>query len=95
MNVDGYMVRVSLEGDVLTAEGTNKASRVALAGQDHAAGPVVLQRSDITAVEYRPASTWANGRVTVHAGGSRYVLHFRRKQQGAFLELAQALGATV
>lgn len=95
MNVDGYMVRVSLEGDVLTAEGTNKASRVALAGQDHAAGPVVLQRSDITAVEYRAAGVLTNGRVTVRAGDRSYVLHFRRKQQAGFLELAQVLGATV
>lgn len=96
MDMNGYMVRVSYVGDVLTAEGTNKASQVALAGQDHAAGPVVVPRSDIARVEYRPASVLANGRVTVHTvQGRKHVLHFRRKDSEAFTQLAQVLGATV
>lgn len=96
MDVQGYMVRVSYDGQTLTAEGTNKASQVALAGQDHAAGRVVLTRAEIERVEFKGASALTNGRLTVHSTeGRKYVLHFRRKQTDGFSELAQALGANV
>lgn len=96
MDMDGYMVRVSLRDGVLTAEGKNKAAQVALRGEERNQGPVVLPVSDIERVEHKAANALVNGRVTVHAtGGRKYVLHFRRKSNAEFAELARALGASV
>lgn len=96
MHAHGYMVEVEWDGDTLTATGTNKASQVALAGAEHAAGPVVVPAANIARVEVKSASALVNGRVTVHThDGARYVLHFRRKQADAFTELARALSANV
>lgn len=96
MELNGYMVRVSFDGDVLTAEGTNKAAQVALRGQDRLEGPVVVPVAQVERVEHKAANPMANGRVTVHTtDGRKYVLHFRRKDREAFAQLAVALGATV
>lgn len=94
MDVDGYMVRVSFDGTTLTAEGTNKMGRVALAGEDHDAGPVQIPVSEIQRVEFKQASAMVNGKITVHtAAGRKYQLHFRKKQRDGFTALAQQLGA--
>lgn len=90
----GYMVEVEWDGHTLTARGTNKASRVALRGQDHAAGDLVLTREQMEQVTFKPANPLVNGTVVIHArDGKKYQLHFRRKQADGFRELATALGA--
>lgn len=87
----GYMLEVTLANDTLTMHGTNGASRVALAGQDHGTDPVV-PLAEVESTEWRPASALVNGRLTVHTrGGQRYVLHFRRKQQPDMERLAGLL----
>lgn len=92
MKVNGYMLEVEYDGHTLTAQGTTKASQVALRGQQHNDGPLILQRADIATVDVRAATRLTNGRVTLHtAGGAKYVLHFRRKQADAFAQLALAL----
>lgn len=91
MHARGYMLEVEYDGQTLTAEGTTKAARIALRGAEHDQGPLILNRADITQVDHKPASALTNGRLTLHTAGGRYVLHFRRKQAGAFTELAAAL----
>lgn len=94
MHTHGHMIEVEYDGQRLTVTGTNKASRAALRGADHGAGPLILERADITAVDVKPPTVLANGRLTVHtSSGDRYLLHFRRKQAADFTELADALNA--
>lgn len=86
------MVQVDWDGRVLTCEGTSKMSRVALAGQDHAGGPVVILAADIAGVELKDANMVKNGTLTVHTTqGRKYQLHYRRKQTPGFQALAEAL----
>jgi hypothetical protein len=93
--VDGYMIDVNYDGQTLTVRGKNKAARVALAGADHGEGDVVIPRHEIASATLKDASMLVNGNLVVHtAGGRKYQLHFRRKQQADFEQLAQQLGAT-
>lgn len=92
--MDGYMTEVTYEDDVLTVRGKNKAARVALAGADHKAGDVVIARNEIASTEYKPSKLGGtiNGNLIVTTtDGKRYQLHFRKKQQADFEELARAL----
>lgn len=92
MNVRGYMIDVTLTDETLTVEGTNKPARMALRGDQHGDGPLVIPRADITGVEHKKANALVNGAVTVKTtNGDRYVLHFRKKSQDDFAELAAAL----
>lgn len=92
MELSGYMQKVELTEDRLTVEGTNKATRVALRGKDHAAGPVVVLRNEVAAVDHKSANPLTNGRVTVKTkGGESYTLHFRRKANAEFAQLADTL----
>ena len=87
----GYMLQATLEGDVLTLHGTNRASRVALAGQDHGTDPVV-PLAEVAHTDWKPASRLTNGRLILFTrAGQSYTLHFRRKQQADMERLAAAL----
>lgn len=87
----GYMVEADFDGTTLTMQGTNKAGRVALAGEDHGAGPVRLSREQITGVALKDASMLVNGNLRVSAGAKTYQLHFRKKQAADFQALHAAL----
>jgi hypothetical protein len=92
MDLRGYMLNITWDGHTLTAEGTTKASQVALRGADHAAGPLVLERDQITGVDVKPANALVNGKLTLHTvDGGRYQLHYRRKQADGFTQLANEL----
>lgn len=91
--IRGYMVEVEFDGQTLRARGTNKAARVALAGEDHEQD-VVLPRDQIQQVNLKPASMLVNGNLRVTStAGKTYQLHFRKKQTADFEQLAQALNA--
>lgn len=86
------MVNVTYDGETLTAEGTTRASRIALAGSEHAAGPVVIPSTSMASVTFKDANPITNGAITIRTtDGRKVVLHFRRKQRLAFRELASAL----
>ena len=78
MDIDGYGCHVQYDEHtgVLRARGTNKAAQIALRGQQHAEGELVLPVSDLATVQLRPATRMVNGRLDLHAAdGSRYRLH--------------------
>lgn len=88
----GYMVEAEWDGRQLRARGTNKASQVALAGQDHAAGDVVIPAGEIASARLKPASMMTNGNLIVRTVDGRKVqLHFRRKQADDFQALYEAM----
>lgn len=92
--MDGYMIDVQWDGTTLTVHGKNKASRIALAGEDHARD-VVLTRDQMAKVTYKPASMVVNGNLIIETTlGKRHQLHFRRKQRAGFEALARELEAT-
>jgi hypothetical protein len=92
MHLRGYMIEVTLTDDSLTIEGTTKPARIALRGQQHGDGPVVVPRGDIAQVEHKAASALVNGKVRVQTkAGEKYDLHFRKKSQDEFAALAEAL----
>ena len=92
MTVDGYMVQADWDGSTLVVRGTNKAGRVALLGEDHAAGEVSIRGGDIARVELKDASRLVNGNLVVHTtAGRKYQLHFRRKSQEEFTALRESL----
>ena len=92
MNARGYMIEVTLDDEALRVEGTTKPARIALRGEDHGSGPLVIPRAQIASVEHKRANALVNGAVTVKTTeGSQYVLHFRKKSQDEFAALAAAL----
>lgn len=94
MKIQGHMIEVDWDGHALRARGTNKAAHVALRGQNHAAGDVVLPREAIASVTFKGANPLVNGNLTVTAtDGQKYQLHFRRKHASQFEALARDLRA--
>ena len=90
------MIEVTWYGNTLVVHGKNKAARVALAGEGHGDGDVVIPRYEIDHVTFKDANALVNGNLTVHTtGGRKYQLHFRRKQRDDFRELAKQLGVVV
>jgi hypothetical protein len=95
MQIDGYMITVWWDASqrTLRARGTTKIARVALLGEQHTDGDLVLARDQITQVRHRPAGALVNGSITLHTtAGRKHILHFRRKHNDDFARLAQALG---
>lgn len=89
--IQGYMIDVDWDGETLRVHGKNKAARVALAGADHDSD-VVVPRAAIADVTLKDASMMGNGNLRVTtADGTKYQLHFRRKQAEDFRALAAAL----
>lgn len=92
MNVRGYMIEVTLTDEALTVEGTNKPSRIALRGEQHDAGPLVIGRGEIVGIDHKKAGALTNGSIAVRTtSGEKYVLHFRKKSNDEFSALATAL----
>jgi hypothetical protein len=92
IHAEGYMVEADWDGATLVARGTNKMGRVALAGEGHADGDVVLPRESIADVTFKKASRMVNGNLTVRTvDGRKYQLHFRRKTADQFDALHAAL----
>lgn len=90
----GHMVEVDWDGHTLRARGTNKAAHMALRGQDHTEGDLVLTREQISGATFKGANALVNGNLTVTtADGRKYQMHFRRKQATEFEGLARDLGA--
>lgn len=93
MDVEGYMVQVSWDGATLRAHATKKMAAVALMAENYRED-LVLTREHIASVGWKAANPMVNGALTLTTvGGSRHVLHFRRKQQGGMQELYDALQA--
>jgi hypothetical protein len=94
MNVHGYMIDAEWDGQTLTVTGSNKAARVALRGEQHGDGPLVVSKEDLALVDFKDASMMVNGKITVTTrDGAKHQLHFRKKQAGDFRTLADALTA--
>ena len=92
--MDGYMIDVQWDGTTLRVHPKNKAAAIALSGEDHKAGDVVLTREQIATATYKPASRLVNGNLDVTStSGKRHQLHFRRKHADGFDALARDLGA--
>ena len=95
------MVEAEWDGQTLRMRGSNKASHYALAGftSDPESGmpvrhegDVVVERADIASVDIKDASRLTNGCLTITTrAGRTFQMHFRRKQAGDFVALAQAL----
>lgn len=96
MEISGYMIKIRFDGHTLQVHPTSRPAAVALLGEQHRDGDLVLPADQIASATFKPAGLLTNGRVVVRdVIGRRYVLHFRRKQQPGMAELAQQLGATV
>lgn len=88
------MVEAEWDGQTLRARGTNKAGQMALRGDRRDEGDVVLTRDDMTSVRFKEAGRMVNGNLIVTAtDGAKYQMHFRRRDNDAWRELASALGA--
>jgi hypothetical protein len=91
MEIHGYLCEVELDDEKLTARGTNKAARVALRGEQHGEGDLVLPRDEVQVVGFKDAGPMINGRLVLESGGQKYRLHFRKKQAADFAALHRAL----
>lgn len=97
MKVDAYMAEAEWDGLVLVLRGTTGPGRVALLGERHKDGEVRIPREHIAAVElHEPKLGGAvNGNLIVrHVDGTKYQLHYRKKQSAGVEALATALGVT-
>jgi hypothetical protein len=90
----GDQVKATLTDDTLTLHGTTRPSRIALDGRHWPPLDPVLSRAGITG-EWRPATRFAPGRLTLHHERRTYVLHVRRDQQDDMARLSGLLGITV
>lgn len=92
MTIQGYMIDVDYDGTVLRVHGKNKPARVALAGEAHGDGDVVVPRERIASVDLKDASMMVNGNLRITTvDGRKYQLHFRKKQAEGFRALADQL----
>lgn len=90
------MVEAEWDGDVLTVRGTTRAGRVALLGEDHAAGEVVIPAGRISSVRLKEPALFGavNGNLIVTTvEGRRFQLHYRRKSAEEFRALAESLAS--
>lgn len=87
------MIKVWWDGRTLRVRGSTKMARVALLGEQHADGDLMLTRDQIVEVRHRPAGMLVNGAVTLRTvEGRKHILHFRRKSNREFAVLAGELG---
>jgi hypothetical protein len=83
-SMDGYMIDVQADAELIRVHGKTKAARIALAGQDHETD-VVIPRADIETVTFKGANPVVNGNLIITTiAGRKFQLHFRRKQQADF-----------
>lgn len=98
MEITGYGCHVTWDGQTLRAKGTNKATHIALMGDDAGAyGELVLPAGSFRVEKFKTANIAINGNLVLVANdtGRKYQLHFRRKHNEDFEALAEALGVTV
>lgn len=87
------MIDATFDGATLTVHAKNKAARVALLGENHVDGDLVLRREQIAGVRLKEASMLVNGNLRVDTvDGKTFQLHFRKKQAEGFSKLAADLG---
>lgn len=92
LTASGYGITATFDDNTLTIEGNNKAARIALAGQDHADGPVRVAASEITDLAWKSAGRLTNGNLTVTTGsGKRFQMHFLKKHSAGMEALMKAL----
>jgi len=90
--MDGYRIDVECDEQSLRVRAKNKAAGVALKGEAHGDGAVVIPQSTIFGVKFKAASMLIKGRLSVTTtDGHKYRMHFRKKQQGDFERLQQEL----
>ena len=58
--MDGYMIDVSRDEQTLSVRGKNKAAKIALAGEAHGDGDVVIPRFTIAGVRFKGANMLVN-----------------------------------
>ena len=91
----GYMVTIDYDGHAINIVGTNKMSKIALAGQSWDQ-PLILERNQVADVKVKQPNAFmfmlVNGRIDLFTtDGRRIQLHFRRKQRADLQGLAEAL----
>lgn len=93
--LDGYGIAVTFDGSTLVVTPANKATAVALLGQQHQERVLVLHRTQVVGVQYRAPSALTNGQLTLMTSqGASYQLHFRKKHNvDLWRELAGMLAA--
>ena len=109
--MDGYMIEVEYDDAALRIHAKNKVAQMALSGaatkvvehddgsphlQTRMGGDVEVPRTDIARATYKKATALTNGSLTVTTNdGAKYQMHFRKKQQADFRDLAQQLGVVL
>ncbi len=91
------MAEAEWDGQALVLRGTTRAGRVALLGENHKTGEVRIPSEHIGTVElHEPKLGGAvNGNLIIrHVDGTKYQLHYRKKQSAGVEALAAALGVT-
>jgi hypothetical protein len=95
MRLQGHLVEVDWDGDVLSARGTNADGR-ALLNAGTADGRLVLAPADIAEVVFRDAPRRVGGVLrVVDTAGAEHRLHFRRDTREEFHRLYEELSAAV
>ena len=90
--MDGYRIDVECDEQSLRVRAKNNAARVALTGEDHGDGALVIPRSTIFGVKFKAASMLIKGRLSVTTtDGHKYRMHLRKKQQGDCERLGEEL----
>jgi len=90
--MDGYRIDVECDEQSLRVRAKNNAARVALTGEAHGDGAVVIPRSMIADAKFKAASMFVTGKLSVRTtDGHKYRMHFRKKQQGDFERLTREL----
>jgi len=94
--MDGYRIDVECDEQSLRVRAKNNAARVALTGEAHGDGAVVIPRSMIADAKFKAASMFVRGKLSVRTTDRhKYRMYFRKRQQGDFERLAQQLDAAL
>lgn len=94
ITAEGYGIDATLTPTELRVHGRNKMARIALRGEEHAAGDVVLPLEQIASVDHqRPKmGGMVNGHVIVRTvDEKKYELHYRAKKHADFADFADRL----
>jgi|BarGraNGADG00212_1021973.scaffolds.fasta_scaffold14797_3 hypothetical protein len=94
--MDGYRIDVECDEQSLRVRAKNNAARVALTGEAHGDGAVVIPQSMIADAKFKAASMFVKGKLSVRTtDGHKYRMHFRKKQQGDFERLTRELNGAL
>lgn len=93
MIAHGYGIQVEYDGTHVVVTGTNKAARIALAGQAHKDGPVVIPVSELAEViPVREPGALRNGELQLTTtSGATYRLHYLKKHAADMTALRDTL----